>query len=120
MEALFRLQAAQNRLATPAQEGRCYAESCVNLARFRDAYSDVVYVHASQLGPLIGSGGAHIRALEHKTGTEFMIRDAPRAFVVVYAPSKKTLAAAIAELQSFTLPAAQTVYASARADDLVS
>jgi len=110
-EALFQLQAAQNRAATPAKEARCYAESCVNLARFREAFSDVVYIHPTQVGRVVGRGGENIRALEQKTGTFLVVRNVPAPCVVIYAWSRKTLASALNALHAYTAPSPAT-YAS--------
>jgi hypothetical protein len=56
------------------------------------------------MGQLIGRGGAHIRALEAKTGAFIETRD---GLAIVHAQKRKALSSAVAELQKYTHPQQQ-------------
>ncbi|KAJ1630408.1 hypothetical protein T492DRAFT_906838, partial [Pavlovales sp. CCMP2436] len=110
VEPLFELQAAQLRAAAakPLQAARCFRESLNNLWRFRSGFADTVEIHPSQVGPLIGHGGSHIRFFESKTGAYLAPRNGPPATVTVHAPTGKSLEAAVAALKEYAQPARYT------------
>lgn len=104
VEALFALQAAQLGVVTPPLEARCHEESSANVTRFREGFFQIVQIHPSQMGRLIGRGGSNIRALEERTGAIVATRSGPPPIALVHAPSQESLASAVTSLWDFTKP----------------
>lgn len=81
------------------------------MVRFRDGFFQVVRVHPSQMGQLIGKRGSHIRTLEAETGAFVATHSGPPPTAIVHARSKEAVASAVSALHKFTRPA-RPVYPS--------